>query len=103
MPNYNSNYLKRSIQSVINQNYENWELIVIDNYSSNFPEKIIEEFKNHKIRFFRFNNNNNIGKSRNFGIKKAKFEWIAFLDSDDVWEKDKLIKVNNAIKLSNQI
>ena len=100
MPNYNSNYLKRSIQSVINQNYENWELIVIDNYSSNFPEKIIEEFKNHKIRFFRFNNNNNIGKSRNFGIKKAKFEWIAFLDSDDVWEKDKLIKVNNAIKLS---
>lgn len=100
MPNYNSNYLKRSIQSVINQNFENWELIVVDNYSSNFPEKIIEEFKNHKIRFFRFNNNNNIGKSRNFGIKKANFEWIAFLDSDDVWEKDKLIKVNDTIKLS---
>ena len=86
LPNYNkSEFLKDSIDSVINQTYKKWELIVVDNYSSNFPEKIIEKFDKNKISFFKFNNNNNIGKSRNFAIKKAKFYWIAFLDSDYSW------------------
>ena len=87
MPHYNSSYLRRAIESVNNQTYNKWELIIVDNYSNNSPEKIIEKFNNKKISFFKFNNNNNIGKSRNFAIKKAKYEWIAFLDSDDTWEK----------------
>ena len=70
MPNYNSLYLRRAIKSVINQTHENWELIIVDNNSSNFPEKTIEEFKNEKILFFKYENNNIIGKSRNFAIKR---------------------------------
>ncbi len=101
MPNYNSNYLKRAIKSVINQTHKNWELIIIDNYSTNFPEKIINEFKDYEISFFKFRNNNNIGKSRNFGINKSKFDWIAFLDADDVWENEKLSRVNEIINTTN--
>ena len=90
MPNYNSKLFKKSIVSVINQSYKDWELIIIDNYSKNRPEEIVKKFKNQKIFFYSFNNGNNIAKSRNFGISKSKFKWIAFLDSDDLWEKDKL-------------
>ena len=53
MPNYNSSYLRRAIESVNNQTYQKWELIVVDNYSSNFPEKIIEKFDKNKISFFK--------------------------------------------------
>ena len=101
MPNYNSLYLKRAIESVINQTHKNWELIIVDNHSINIPEKIIEEFNNPKISFFKFENNNVIGKSRNFGIKKAKYDWIAFLDSDDKWDKKKLSEVNKVIMKNN--
>ncbi len=101
MPNYNSPFLYRSILSVIEQSYEKWELILIDNFSYNSPEKIIDQFDDDRIHFYKFNNENNIARSRNFGIKKAKFDWIAFLDSDDVWEKEKLFKVNEAIINNN--
>ena len=94
MPNYNSPFLYNSILSVIEQNYEKWELIIIDNFSNNSPEKIIDKFKDDRIHFHKFNNKNNIARSRNFGIKKAKFDWIAFLDSDDTWKKEKLLKPN---------
>ena len=97
MPNYNSLYLKRAIKSVINQTHKNWELIIVDNNSNNFPEKTIKEFKNEKISFFKYENNNIIAKSRNFAIKKAKYDWIAFLDSDDVWKKNKLSLVQKKI------
>ena len=92
MPNYNSPFLYNSILSVIEQNYEKWELIIIDNFSNNSPEKIIDKFKDDRIHFHKFNNKNNIARSRNFGIKKAKFDWIAFLDSDDTWKPKKLEK-----------
>ena len=97
MPNYNSAYLKRAIQSVIAQSYDNWELIIIDDYSSNFPEKIVEEINNDKIKFYKYDNSNNIARSRNIGIKKSKYEWIAFLDADDVWKKNKLSLVKKEI------
>ena len=97
MPHYNSAYLKRAISSVINQTYTKWELIIIDDFSSNNPENIIKEFNNNKITFIKSNNSNNIARSRNVGIKKSKNNWIAFLDSDDVWVKDKLFIVQKNI------
>ncbi len=101
MPNYNSIYLKRAIESVIDQTYDKWELIIIDNFSNNNPEKIINNFKDQRILYSKFKNNNNIAKSRNFGIKQSKYDWIAFLDSDDVWEKNKLSFVKENIEKLN--
>ena len=67
MPHYNSSHLRRAVESVNNQTYNKWELIIVDNYSNNSPERIIEEFNNKKISFFKFNNNNNIGSNiRNY-------------------------------------
>ncbi len=98
MPNYNSLYLTRAIKSVINQTFDDWELILIDNFSENFPEKFIKEINDKRINYFKFNNENNIAKSRNFGIGKAKYNWIAFLDSDDVWINKKLEEVKKIIE-----
>ena len=100
MPNYNSRFLRRAVQSVIEQSYKEWELILVDNYSNNFPEKVINELNDKRIHFYKFDNENNIAKGRNFGIKKTKYDWIAFLDSDDVWSKDKLFKVVEIIENS---
>ena len=84
MPNFNSPFLYKAIKSVIDQNYNSWELIIIDNFSQNNPEKILEKLKDDRIKFFKFDNKNLIAKSRNFGIKKANYDWIAFLDSDHI-------------------
>lgn len=97
IPNYNSLFLRRAIKSVINQTYQNWEIIVVDNNSNNFPQKTLEKFNDKRIFFYKINNDNIIAKSRNYGIKKASNEWIAFLDSDDTWEKNKLEVIKNTI------
>lgn len=97
MPNYNSNYLKRAIETVTNQEYKHWELIIIDNYSDNHPENTVKQFNNNNICIYKYKNRNNIARARNFGIKKSKYEWIAFLDSDDVWSKDKLLRISKVI------
>ncbi len=97
LPTYNCNYLENAIDSVINQNYKNWELIVIDNNSTNDVYNIIKNKRNKKIKYFKINNNGVIGKSRNFGVKKSKYPWIAFLDSDDLWYKEKLTEIKKKI------
>ena len=98
MPNFNSPFLYKAIKSVIDQNYNGWELIIIDNFSQNNPEHILDKFKDDRVKFFKFDNNNVIAKSRNFGIKKSNYDWIAFLDSDDKWEKNKLLFISQKIK-----
>ncbi len=97
IPNFNSPFISRAIKSVIEQTYQNWEIIIVDNNSNNFPQKTIQKFNDKRIYFYKINNNNIIAKSRNFGIKKANNEWIAFLDSDDTWEKNKLEVTKNII------
>ena len=97
IPTYNCDYLERSVDSVINQNYKFWELIVIDNKSKIDVLKIIKKKKNNKIKYYSINNSGVIGKSRNLGIKKSKYPWIAFLDSDDFWYQNKLLEVKKKI------
>ena len=100
MPNYNHGHLiGESIQSVLNQDFDNWELIIIDNNSTDDSEQIIKSFKDSRINFYTIKNQGIIAKSRNLGIKKAKGEWIAFLDSDDIWYKNKFSFLHN---LTNQ-
>ena len=84
IPTYNrSLFLERSIKSIINQTYQNWEIIVIDNNSTDDTDLVLEKYKEKKILIKKINNEGIIAKSRNLGIKLAKGEYIAFLDSDD--------------------
>ncbi len=101
LPTYKCEFIENAIDSVISQTYTNWELIVIDNNLNNHVLNVIENKKNKKIRYYKIKNHGIIGKSRNLGIKKSNFDWIAFLDSDDLWYKNKLFEVVNLIKLKN--
>ena len=91
-PVYNSEeYLEETILSVINQTYKNWELLLIDDYSTDNSYKIIEKYlTDERIKYLRNERNSGPAITRNVGLEKSKGEYIAFLDSDDIWAKNKL-------------
>jgi len=91
MPTYNhAKYLSISVQSVLDQTFTNWELIIVDNFSTDNTLEVLSKFSDTRIKLLQINNEGCIGKSRNLAIKSAKSEWLAFLDSDDSWEPNKL-------------
>lgn len=94
MPCYNaSKYLKFSIDSVINQTYKNWELIIVDDCSTDNSTNIVGNYKDNRIKLIRLDKNNgNPAIPRNIGIEKSTGQFIAFLDSDDIWFPEKLEK-----------
>ena len=93
MPNYNcEKYLKETIESVLNQTYQNWELLFVDDCSTDGSIEIVESFNDSRIRILKNEKNSGAAISRNYGIREAKGRWIAFLDSDDLWEENKLEK-----------
>ena len=81
-----------AIKSVQDQTYENWELIIVDDGSKDNIYEIMQELvrKDHRIRFLRHEKNKGAQAARNTGIKAAKGDWIAFLDSDDQWLPESL-------------
>tara|TARA_Y100000590_G_C15730025_1_gene1016629 strand:+ start:2695 stop:3606 length:912 start_codon:yes stop_codon:yes gene_type:complete len=83
-------YLEKAVNSVFKQSYKNFEIIIIDNHSTDNTENLVKNFGKNKIKYFKCKNENVIGKSRNIGIYKAEGEWIAFLDSDDTWHEERL-------------
>ena len=91
IPSYNhGRYIGRALQSVMDQTYFNWEVIVIDNHSTDNTDEVISSFADSRIGYLKIHNNGVIAVSRNAGIRVAKGVWIAFLDSDDWWTNDKL-------------
>jgi glycosyltransferase involved in cell wall biosynthesis len=93
IPTYNSEkYLNETISSVLKQSYRNFELIIVDDGSEDNTREIIEGYasQNNQIKFFRIPHSGNPSVPRNFGISKANGEFIAFLDNDDLWTKNKL-------------
>ena len=97
IPTYNNDLLlQKSISSVVNQTFDNFELLIIDNHSADKTSEIILNLMmqdlSHKI-----SNNGVISKSRNLGIKLAQGEWIAFLDSDDIWYPKRLEKISKFV------
>lgn len=88
-------YLKQCVSSVLNQSHNNWEIIFWDNKSTDKSKEILKGFKNKKIKYFYSKKLTNLGKARNLAINKAKGKYIAFIDTDDKWSKDKLkLQVN---------
>ena len=85
-------YLEESLKSVVNQSYQNWELIFWDNLSSDNSKKIINNFNEKRFKYFLSDKHSILYHARNQAIKKANGDFIAFLDTDDVWLKDKLLK-----------
>lgn len=95
MPAYNcEKIIAESIDSVIRQTYQNWELLVLDDGSKDNTLQIINEFtvKDSRIKSLPNEANKGVSATRNRGIELAQGNWIAFLDSDDMWEPSKLEK-----------
>lgn len=102
MPAYNSERtILDSISTVLSQSYENWELIVIDDCSTDTTLDIVNGINDKRVKVIVNKVNLGVAKSRNAGISIASGQYIAFLDSDDLWHINKLEKQVEAIKKSN--
>ena len=85
-------YLREALNSIINQQYKNWELIFWDNQSKDNSIKIFSDYKDKRFKLFRAEKHTVLYEARNLAIKKTSGELIAFLDTDDIWLPDKLTK-----------
>ena len=95
IPTYNrAKLLPRAIKSVLNQTFKDFEVIIVDDGSTDNTEEVINEFQKHnkRIKYIRHEKNKGAAAARNTGIKIAQGEYIAFQDSDDEWLPNKLEK-----------
>lgn len=95
MPTYNcGKFIEETIQYVLAQTYQNWELLIVDDCSTDNTKEIVNKYiaKDNRIKYEVLENNSGAAIARNVALKKAKGKYIAFLDSDDLWNKDKLEK-----------
>jgi glycosyltransferase involved in cell wall biosynthesis len=92
LPTYNrEKFLPKAIESVINQSHENWELIIVDDGSTDNTQKLVLEYQKIQKRIkYIYQKNTERSAARNNGIKKAKSDWICFLDSDDLYHESHL-------------
>ncbi|WP_281231275.1 glycosyltransferase family 2 protein [Flavobacterium gelatinilyticum] len=101
VPAYNTkNFIRQTIESVQNQTYTNWEMILADDASTDQTVSIIEEFsqKDSRIKLFKLPQNRGNGFARNFALEKATGKYIAYLDADDLWFPEKLEKQIHFLK-----
>lgn len=96
-PSYNTaKFIKETIESVRAQTYKNWEMIIVDDCSNDdstsIIKSLIDTFNDHRIKLFINERNSGAALSRNRALRLSKGRWIAFLDSDDLWEPEKLEK-----------
>jgi glycosyltransferase involved in cell wall biosynthesis len=93
IPTYNREHvLGRAVQSVLAQTYQDFELIIVDDGSTDNTEKLVKSFTSEKIRYIQHRENKGVAAARNTGIRSAKGDYIAFQDSDDEWLPEKLEK-----------
>lgn len=104
MPSWNTGkYISESIQSVLAQTYTNWELIIVDDCSTDNTDEVIANFCDKRIRYLKNTQNSGAALTRNRALREAKGEWIAFLDSDDIWLPEKLEKQIEFMKKNNYV
>ena len=94
MPSYNTaEYIAESIKSVQSQTHTNWELLIVDDCSTDNTDDVVKEYlTDTRIRYIKNEKNSGAAISRNRALREAKGRWIAFLDSDDLWHPKKLEK-----------
>lgn len=95
LPTYNrAHCISRAVESVLHQTYSAWELLVVDDGSTDNTEEIIAAYaaSDDRVRYCRQAGNRGVSAARNEGIRQARYAYIAFQDSDDVWRADKLEK-----------
>jgi len=85
-------FLEETIQTVLNQTYENWEMLLINDCSPDASFEVAKKYLGDRIKWFEQEVNSGAALTRNKGIKKATGKYICFLDADDLWDKDKLEK-----------
>ena len=103
LPNYNSyKFIESTIKSIIKQSYQNWKLIIVEDASEIKTKKILRKFlKNKRIKIFWLKKNRGAGFCRNYAIKKSNSPYLAFIDSDDIWKKNKLKNQISFMKKNN--
>lgn len=93
LPSYNrANLLGRAVESILGQSYQGFELIVVDDGSTDNTQEVVSAFKDERIRYTKLDGNYGPAYARNVGIRSAKYQYIAFHDSDDEWCQGKLNK-----------
>lgn len=103
-PLYNSEkFIEETIKSVLSQTYNNWEMLIVDDCSTDNGVEIVEKYqvKDKRIKLIRLSKNGGGAVARNKGIEEAKGDYIAFLDSDDLWHYQKLEKQIKFMKKNN--
>jgi len=98
-----SDYIADTINSVINQTYQNWEMILVDDFSADNSVEIIQAYqeKSNKIKLIQSDTNVGAAEARNIALRQAKGDYIAFLDSDDMWLPNKLERQTQFMKSNN--
>ena len=92
-PSFNSSrFIEECIDSVLLQTYDNWELLIVDDCSSDNSCEIIRKYDNNRISLIKLEKNVGAAEARNIALRRVKGKYIAFLDSDDLWESQKLEK-----------
>lgn len=92
-PVYNSEkYIGDTIKSVLEQTYKNWEMLIIDDCSTDNTAEAINQFDDPRIKYFKLDKNSGAAVARNVALEKAKGRYIAFLDADDIWKPEKIEK-----------
>ena len=92
-PSYNTaRFLRETIPCVLAQTYTNWEMLIVDDCSTDETDDVVAAFPDERIRYFKNDRNRGAAYSRNFALREARGRWMAFLDSDDLWLPDKLEK-----------
>lgn len=92
-PSYNTaKFIEETINSVLSQTYTDWELIIVDDCSNDNTDEIVAKYNDSRIIYIKNETNSGAAVSRNRALREASGKWIAFLDSDDLWDKNKLQK-----------
>ena len=92
-PAYNcAEYIDECIESVLNQTYQNWEMLIVDDKSTDNTQSIVESYakKDHRIKLFNQEKNAGTAAARNKALELSQGRFVAFLDSDDTWKPNKL-------------